>query len=367
MASISLKEFFERDRAYIHCTSAAQATQLLNAFHNMGQRWRGGQSYANETYWYEDTEEKWYSSDNGYASCEPEEGWDGTEPEVFEFNEITDFQVCQPIIEEKKQMRIFDRDTFTWLDAKFDPTTGYITVRGNEKRIADIIAIENDSRVKYVRCTKCGAYVRNTKKYLAEHAARGSNSKACLSCPRMRLANIQQSHTSFVKNEDGTYSKTEKAKCDLICGQTRNNYKIDSTEARGVCMYRQCSADTLKPIDDVFLKYPGLFDDMATVDDLGEKNWKFGYNYGKYSKFVYTGRYNLEVYVAKVGIINYFSWDYRNSTYNIMYSSKYDKLFLFDYDRYREISKTGYCPFSGVAYDNIMKIMHEIYKGEENA
>ena len=371
MPNISLQEFFDKDKhphAYVHCTSEAQAIKLTRAFHEMGRHWSGGQKYRDETYWYDYDTEKWYSNHGAYSSSDPDDDWDGNEAEVFEFDEITDFHpaATATTTNDKKQLRVLMRDTLEWRNATWDQQSQYLSVRGSSVSSTQLVAIENDPRVKYLVCSKCGMIVRNTKKFIAEHAALAQSSKACLTCPVLKTTNVQQKVESYTKNADGTYTYNQKQKCELKCGNSRAFYSIDATEARGVCRYRQCTADTLKPFDDVFIKYPDLFDEMATIDALSNEQWNLYYKNSTYTKFKHTGKYTLYAYINKLGILDRFVLEYRNGTYEFVYSAKYDKMFLIDYGCYEEITN-GSHSFTSTAVNNLLKIMHSIYKGEENA
>ena len=128
-------------------------------------------------------------------------------------------------------------------------------------------------------------------------------------------------------------------------------------------MYKRCDANTLVPVDDFFIKYPGAFDDMATVDALDKSKWQLYYkHYNDYIEFNWKGRYNISVYTTNLGIIDYFRCNYRNKSIQIVYSKKYDKMFMFDYGTYKELTESS--GFSTQYYNELLKIMKDIYKGE---
>ena len=169
---------------------------------------------------------------------------------------------------------------------------------------------------------------------------------------------------SLVKNEDGTYTRTKKSVCSLTCGYTYRNPLIDDDKARAGCRYRNCGANTVEPAENFFTKYPGVFDDMATVDALDMGKWKIeGKGRQDNVNFSLKSRYNIVAKTNSLGIIDRFECSYRSNYYDIVYSKKYDKIFMLEGGEYVELTPTN-AYVSTTYYNELMKIMRNIYKGE---
>ena len=80
--------------------------------------------------------------------------------------------------------------------------------------------------------------------------------------------------------------------------------------------------------------------------------------------FKFKGRYNIIASTTNLGIIDRFVCNYRSSNHEIVYSKKYDKLFELSYGEYSELTAHD-SPFSETCYNELMKIMRNIYKGDD--
>lgn len=357
MAKITLKEFLNGSEAFIQCDTEEQAKIYCDAMHQLGKKWRGGESFAECTFFEESG--VWYKNTLQY-SHEPKNNGGYT---CYHFTDIIDFvAIYKP---DPHQFRILRHSDYRWYDAVWDDKENKITVGKKSFSPTEIISIENDPRVKYVQCTKCGEVIKNTKKNIEEHLQLSQGSKGCLTCRSLYIGDETSIKETFTKNEDGTYTRTKKASCKLMCGYTYRNPLIDDAKARGGCRYRNCRADTIGPIDDFFIKYPGAFDDMATVDALDVGKWKVYYRgTGDDVTFKWNGRYSINVRTTNLGIIDRFVCSYRSNDHEIVYSKKYDKIFEISYGTYAELTASD-SPFSETYYKELMKIIRNIYKGED--
>ena len=364
MPKITLEEFFTKGRKtkIIECYTKEQSDVIRQAFYDFGKRWSSGSSYLELDYWEEDTEYMYYTNTCMRSNIKPGEN----EYETYSFDDIVELS-SKPTFESEpdpNQLRVLLRNDYKWHDAHWDGQTKLLSVGRNRLNTTDIISVENDPRIKYVQCTKCNSIIKNTKKAINEHAQLKSSSKTCLKCKNLRFDDATTLKESFIKNDDGTYTRVNKIVCELKCNNSWGRPNIDSNEARGICMYRRCGTDTVKPVDDFFIKYPGAFDDMATVDALDKSKWQFYYKSSDDCiEFAWKGRYNLSVYTTSLGIINSMRCNYRNKSYIIVYSKKYDKMFAIDYGEYRELTANN-SDFSTQYYNDLLKIMKDIYKGE---
>lgn len=358
MPKITLEEFLNGSMAFIQCDTEEQAKIYCDAMHALGRKWMGGESFAEYTHfgngctWYKNTMQ--YSRDRDHALSYT----------VYHFTDIIDFSATQPE-PDPNQFRVLLRKDYRWHNACWDEKKNRLTVAGSSVSQANIVSIENDPRVKYLVCKMCGSVIKNTKKAIEEHVQLGTSSKACLTCKSLRLKDEQDLKESFHKNEDGTYTQTRKAVCKLVCDFSYGCPSIDSDKARNVCRYRKCGAETIEPVEKFFAKYPGAFDDMATVDALDMGKWTVNCRYNDDTvELKRSGRYNIFVRTTSLGIVDRFVCHYRSDTYEIVYSKKYDKLFMIDFGEYADVTSSN-TKLSESYLNELMKIVRNIYKGED--
>lgn len=362
MAKITLAEFFSAGKMRaIMCYSREQSDAVRKAFDAFGKRWHSGDSFADLDYWLDADTFVYYSNDCCYGRNEPGSGY-----EVYNIDDIAEIAagVAAAPAQDPHKLRVFLREDYQWHDAVWDQKSEKLSRGKSYIRQTNILAVENDPRVKYLQCKKCGEIVKNTKKAIAEHAALSQSSKTCLTCKSLRISDETNLKESYTKNEDGTYTRTKKAICSLTCDYIHRCPQIDSEKARSGCRYRYCKAETLVAVNDIFVKYPGAFDDMATVDALDMSKWQFYYRGSNDAcEFKWNGRSNIRAMINNLGIINMFVCHYRSNVYEVVYSKKYDKIFEANYGEYTEITKDD-SPFSETYYNELLKIFRNIYKGE---
>lgn len=360
MPKITLAEFFERDHwKAINCYTREQSDAVRQAFHNMGKTWNGGNSFLTLDFWEDDTEYRHYTND-----CRTGTSHHLNNCVFYEFDDIVEFSSESMPEPDPNQFRVLLRGDYRWHNACWDEKENNLTVFGHSVSQSNIISIENDPRIKYVRCKMCDTVFKNTKKAIEEHAQLAKSSKTCLTCKSLYFSDETNNKESFVKNADGTYTRTKKCVCQLTCGYTYGHPQIDSDKARERCRYRSCSLTTIEPVEDFFTKYPGAFDDMATVDALDMSKWQISSKYSENVYFKLKGRHNITVSTNGLGIINVFACYYRSNSYEIVYSKKYDKMFELYCGFYSEITQKN-SKFSETYYNELMKIMRNIYKGED--
>lgn len=356
MPKITLEEFFSGGMKVIECTTKEQSDAVREAFHDFGKKWNSGDSYIYLDLWENGYTYMHYTNDGRKGCKKPDPSW-----EVYGFDDIEFSPNYEP---DPNQLRVLLRNDYKWHNACWDGQSKLLSVGKNRLNTTDIISIENDPRTKYVQCSMCNSIIRNTKKAIADHTQLGSSSKACLQCKYVRFDDTTTLKESIVKNEDGTYTKVNKTVGTLKCGNAWGKPAIDSNDARKCCIYRRCSADTIAPVDDFFSKYPGAFDDMATIDAIDMNKWDvYCKHYNDYIELSWKGRYHISIYTTNLGIIDVMQCYYRNKSYRIVYSKKYDKMFALAYGEYAELTATN-SDFSTQYYNELLKIMRNIYKGE---
>ena len=245
-------------------------------------------------------------------------------------------------------LRKYGDEYYVWKEANYSKGN-FVFADGDSKiNQTSIIAIKNDNRKDFVECAHCGEVIRNDPESIEAHFAAQEANRDCLHCNELSYSNINSVGIQYVKNDDGTYTRTATDKVNLYCGRySWDRSPIDSPAADKKCKYTQCRRKGTREISDVFIKYPDLFDKQATVDTLNENNSVYeGYQKGF---FVYDLKCHnaVKAYVNPLGIISHFTISFRTNTMKAFYSAKYDKLFFDDWNGYsedapREISDNRY-------------------------
>jgi len=361
MPQITLKEFFNLDTMkVIECTTKEESDAVREAFDAMGKRWESGASFLELDYWGDGDTYIHYANNCCKGKSKPSPLW-----AVYSFYDIV--ELCSKFTSEPDphQPRVLLRSDYRWHNVCWDGKSSRFSLNKNYINPIEIVSVENDPRTKYVQCTKCYSIIKNTKKAIEKHAQLAQSCDPCLTCQYLRFSGETELKESLVKNDDGTYTRTKKTVCSLTCGNSWAAPPIESVKARKACMYNRCGANTVAPIDDFFIKYPGAFDDMATVDALDMSKWQVNYKNSDGSiDFKWNGRYNLHANITNLGIIDKFKCNYRNNSCQIVYSKKYDKIFALSWGVYSEINASNSL-FSTQYYNELMKIMRNIYKGED--
>lgn len=263
-------------------------------------------------------------------------------------------------------MKILLRSDYKWYDATFDMQDKLFKIGQGYSGIdeAHIVAIKDDTRNDYVVCKGCGEAIPNTKAEIKKHLELSKNSKACFHCKKMKEnGSSLVGERKYTLNDDGTYTVSEKRKINLRCSN-RSYYSgpdINSEEARHSCKYSACASSGVNSYEDTFTKYPGLFDELITVDALNKKKWKFESKYSDHILFKATGSLRLYARINNYGIIDRFTYSYRNYDYDFVYSKKYKKIFWLSYAKYLEK-----VPSSNITPTNLAKIIEkvaEVYEG----
>ena len=259
-------------------------------------------------------------------------------------------------------MKILLRSDYKWHEATFDTQEKLFKIDRNVHYggldEAYIVSVKDDTRNEFVICKGCGEAIQNNKEAIKAHLELGKSSHACFSCKKMKENGATIiGENKYTLNEDGSYTVEEKRKSILRCSN-RSYYSgpsIDSEDARKSCRYASCASAGVQKYEDTFTKYPGLFDELATIDALNKKKWKFETKGSDYILFKATGYMRLFARANKYGIIDKFTYSYRSHDYDFVYSKKYNKIFWFNYGKYVEKA-----PSSNVTAANLAKIIEKV-------
>lgn len=88
---ITLEEFWNsKEKLAIHCNTEEKAIKLLRAFTKMGKKWKFGQSYLKNIFWYSYQDKTCYDNSNTCGPIYWYTGYQylGDEYKVYEFEDV---------------------------------------------------------------------------------------------------------------------------------------------------------------------------------------------------------------------------------------------------------------------------------------
>lgn len=224
-------------------------------------------------------------------------------------------------------LREHDGAAYTWVTAKYDK--GKFVVNNNFVENRSVVSVINDNRKNYVQCSSCKKVFRKGDKRFAEHCENADKPKTCLGCIKVRAEDRLVTNRAFEINADGEYIEKSEAKVNLVCTSFGlwSYASITSEECLSKCPMRKCKTAHEEEIHDVFTDFPGVFDDLATVDNILDIGYKERYINSPYTAYLMSFTYDTWVYANDLGIIEYFTVYNRGDEYTVYYSKKYNKLY----------------------------------------
>jgi hypothetical protein len=228
-------------------------------------------------------------------------------------------------------LRRWENSEYVWHTAKYD-SAGF-KVNGKTVEHQNIVSVMNDNRSNYVRCSVCDAIIKNVDSTIEKHRHRTESVNACLTCAFLtsRTSSLGKKKITYIKHSDGTYTRRTDESTSLYCSGGWHTHPIGSKEAMSECPFKACEASDMLMIVDTFTAFPGVFDDIATVNAISNVGCDFDNGY--FSNGYYHYRLNIDVsnvYAAvnELGIIDHFVLkDGYFGEKNLYYSNKYDELF----------------------------------------
>lgn len=200
-----------------------------------------------------------------------------------------------------------------------------------------IFAVRGLSSSGYVKCSYCGAILRNTPKEIAKHKDRANTSTTCFNCSNCVSQNSAVKSEKYTKLDNGKYLITKKTESKLVCKVDYYNRRdIDSEAARQHCSYLACMTATYPVLKDFFHIYPGAFDELITVDKILENGYRDRYSRVNETQYTIKAINTIVAHVNKQNIITHFTVKYKNESAQLIYSSKYNKFFVFNGNSYIE-------------------------------
>lgn len=246
----------------------------------------------------------------------------------------------------KVLLRSHNGEQYVWKKAEAKNLIQFTLEDGGTANQSNIVSISRDNRKKFVQCSACGEIIRNTPEAIKEHSLRGTISATCFGCKYMRENNSKQLSVKYTLQEDGNYIANAKKSLKLVCAIGWSRPDINSQSARDACCFKSCNGAEMQNICDTFTMYPGIFDDMITVDKVLDNGFTERTEYKNRNVVWYKlkARNNIYAVVNKLNIVDHFVIYYRNRTIQVVYSKKYNKLFIVSNREYRELNSLWSIP-----------------------
>jgi len=225
-------------------------------------------------------------------------------------------------------LRNFGEETYVWKDAKYN-TKGFFVDESfiNE---TNIVSILNDNRKQYIKCPTCGEVFRKGSSKWNKHTEPVTNTDRCFSCKYLRVTNSKVTNVKYTLLPNGKYASLQKGEVNLNCNATWYGQDINSENARESCIYNRCVNAEAQPISDIFTENPEIFDNIITVDQITKNGYKERYyNGGAFTEYKLKCRNQIYAYVNKVNVVDHFIVTYRNNSWTLYYSKKYDKFYTY--------------------------------------
>ena len=218
---------------------------------------------------------------------------------------------------------------YEWVSAKYN--RGHFTVDGHEENWSNVVSVVNDNRKHYSQCSCCGHVFRKGDPRFAEHKANAVKPNTCFDCPTLSVDDEWPIKSQYFVRPDGTIGEKIERDVTLKCSKGSSWYypNICSKEVIEACRKRQCADATEIEISDFFTEYPGVFDDIITVDRLLDDGHNVVLREGGREtcfEFVSTDDYTIGAVINGIGIIDRFFVWWAGDKYTVYYSRKYDEL-----------------------------------------
>ena len=229
-------------------------------------------------------------------------------------------------------LREYGRERYVWKSAKYNK--GYFCVDGEDQPQHNIVSIDNDNRKKYAQCSCCGQIFRKGDLHkFQEHKENAIKPETCFGCPHLYVDGSCVKRKKYTVNFDGTFSEMLEREVSLKCSRTGSwaYYDINDSRTINYCKRRQCGDAKLEEINDFFTKYPGVFDDIITIDKLLDAGYDVGTlaDYGVTQIIAEEIEYVIQAEVNRIGIVDCFNIYYDDDWYRVYYSRRYDNLFWY--------------------------------------
>lgn len=223
-------------------------------------------------------------------------------------------------------LREFYGSQYLWKTAKYN--NGKFYVEGEDVKETNIVSIINDNRKNYIECSCCGQVFRRGDRRFQTHKENAIKPETCFDCPHVYIDDQIITKRKLEVNPNGDFIEKLERDVKLFCYKAIGYTSITSDRAICDCKKRQCADAMENEIKDFFIKNPGVFDDIITIDGLLDN----GYNVtvpdrgvNQYDIIV-EDEYTIGVIINNIGIIDRFYVWYDGDKYVVYYSKRYNEL-----------------------------------------
>lgn len=225
-------------------------------------------------------------------------------------------------------LREYNEEQYVWVTAKYNGQ--HFVVNGECIEEYHIVSVMNDNRKNYVACSSCGKLFPKKGNKFAKHKEMAHGINPCLECKKLRRSELRKTPTRLIPHKNGTYTQVYNVDVELRCQYSLwSSYDIDSPALIEMCKYRNCKDAHGMEVTDTFTKYPGIFDDIITVDKILDNGYeKMLYRESYISEYRLSRELEIDATVNSLGIVDRFLID-GISDYGdvVFYSKRYNMVF----------------------------------------
>lgn len=223
-------------------------------------------------------------------------------------------------------LRKLNNEEYVWQDATFKDEKYYISngaVLVNETNIVSV----DDVKKGYVICNNCGEMIEDDPEKIEAHYKNREASRDCTNCEKLKFDSDKLSlKRTLEKCENGKYHVVEDFVSNLYCGMYYA--KLPVSEAGNNCVFLKCRKSGVRKPDNIFSRYPEVFDSVITSDVLVAKKFRFDNHDGRYFIYDMKSRGTIKACVNSLGIVECFRVSSNGNLVYFYYSEKYDKMFF---------------------------------------
>lgn len=238
----------------------------------------------------------------------------------------------------------------------------FYTISGNVYTEQEVLKILRDSRKSFNFCTNCGKLVKPGDE--EKHFAEKEKNINCFDCHSVYMDPTgRYKKRKWKLQKDGSYMRTIKEEIRLSCGASyfkRDIEEVKKNKDRS-CPYFRCRSYGIKSFDETtFMRYPKMHEIFATEKSLIDNKFTLKKMYTNSHTRIYVHKRlkNLEAKVDDNGLVMYFTYYYRGSSYEFVYSKTYDKFFA----RWSSGYKSLVFNFAETTNNNIQSVIRKVYE-----
>lgn len=231
-------------------------------------------------------------------------------------------------------LRKHNNEEYVWKDAIFKDEHYYLNNENERVYETEIVSVDG-AKKGYVICNNCGAIIEDDLEKIKAHYLERENSQDCTSCTKLKYeSNKGNLKRTLEKYDNGKYHVVEDFVSSLYCGMCYGNVPV--SEAANACTFFKCRKAGVRKPDNIFSKYPEVFDSVITSDVLIGKKFRFDNHDGRFFLYDMKSRGTIKACVNNLGIVECFRVSSNGNLVYFYYSEKYDKMFYNNGSAYRE-------------------------------